>query len=209
MDIELSPLLNPESVAIIGVSKNPSRIGGRLFKYLAKHGYEGRLALVNPKYKELNGVTCYPAISDVPAPLDCALIAVPEKQVLGVLDECAGSHVKAAVIFSSGFAEMGSSGKEAQNKIQELARRKNLRVCGPNCIGLINFNSHIALSFSQLLEMDTLIPGNIGFISQSGALGGSLVNRAMDKRIGLSYFISSGNEADLEVSDYILKYLTM
>jgi acetyltransferase len=208
MDFELSPLLNPESVAIIGVSKNPSRIGGRLFKYLGKHGYEGRLALVNPKYKELNGVTCYTAISDVPAPIDCALIAVPEKQVLGVLDECASSNVKAAIIFSSGFAEMGSSGKEAQNKIQELARRKNLRVCGPNCIGLINFNNHIALSFSQLLEMDTLIPGNIGFISQSGALGGSLVNRAMDKRIGLSYFISSGNEADLEVSDYV-KHLVL
>ncbi len=208
MDFELSPLLNPESVAIIGVSKNPSRIGGRLFKYLAKHGYEGRLALVNPKYKEFNGVTCYPTISDVPAPIDCALIAVPEKQVLAVLNECAGSHVKAAVIFSSGFAEMGSSGKEAQNKIQELAGTKNLRVCGPNCIGLINFNNHITLSFSQLLEIDTLIPGNIGFISQSGALGGSLVNRAMDKRIGLSYFISSGNEADLEVSDYI-KHLVL
>jgi acetyltransferase len=103
---------------------------------------------------------------------------------------------------------MGNAGKEAQNKIKELARTKNLRVCGPNCIGLINFNNRIALSFSQLLEIDTLIPGNIGFISQSGALGGSLVNRAMDKGIGLSFFISSGNEADLEVSDYI-KHLVL
>ncbi len=208
MDFELSPLLNPKSVAIIGVSRNPSRIGGRSFKYLTRHGYEGSLALVNPKYKELNGVTCYQTVSDVPISLDCALIAVPQKQVLSVLNECADNNVKAAVVFSSGFAEMGNAGKEAQNKIKELARTKNLRVCGPNCIGLINFNNRIALSFSQLLEIDTLIPGNIGFISQSGALGGSLVNRAMDKGIGLSFFISSGNEADLEVSDYI-KHLVL
>lgn len=208
MTAELSRLLEPESVAIIGVSENPSRIGGRLFKYLTKHGYEGRLALVNPKYQELNGVACYSSVSDIPFPIDCALIAVPGKYVLSVLSECADSDVGSAVIFSSGFAEMGRSGKEAQNKIKELARTKNLRVCGPNCIGLINFNSHTALSFSQLLEIDTLIPGNIGFISQSGALGGSLVNRAQDKNIGLSYFISSGNEADLDISDYI-KHLVL
>ncbi len=172
MTYDLSRLLDPQSVAIIGVSENPTRIGGRLFKYLTKHGYKGHLALVNPKYQELNGVACYPSVSDIPVQIDCALIAVPEKYVLSVLSECADSKVGSAVIFSSGFAEMGRSGKEAQNKIKELARTKNLRVCGPNCIGLINFNSHTALSFSQLLEIDTLIPGNIGFISQSGALGG-------------------------------------
>ena len=208
MTYELSPLLSPESVVIIGVSKSPSRIGGRLFKYLSKHGYEGRLSLVNPKYKELNGIKCYPRISDIPVPIDCALIAVPEKNVMSVLGECADSNVRTAVIFSSGFAEMGSYGKEKQRKIKELAKTKNLRICGPNCIGLINFNNHVALSFSQVLEIDALIPGNIGFISQSGALGGSLVNRAQDKDIGLSYFISSGNEADLEISDFI-KYLVL
>jgi acetyltransferase len=208
MIFDLSRLLDPESVAIVGVSENPARIGGRLFKYLTKHGYQGRLSLVNPKYQELNGVACYPSVSDIPFPLDCALIAVPGKYVLSVLSECADNKVGSAVIFSSGFAEMGQAGKQAQNQIEELARTKNLRICGPNCIGLINFNSHIALSFSQLLETDKLIPGNIGFISQSGALGGSLVNRAQDQKIGLSYFISSGNEADLEVSDYI-KYLVL
>jgi acetyltransferase len=208
MTSELSRLLNPASVAIVGVSENSSRIGGRLFKYLCKHGYRGHLALVNPKYQELNGVKCYPTISDVPGPIDCALIAVPERNVLSVLRECTESQVGAAVIFSSGFAEMGSSGKEAQNTIKTLARATNLKVCGPNCIGLINFHRHTALSFSQLLEIDTLIPGNIGFISQSGALGGSLVNRAQDNNIGLSYFISSGNEADLDISDYI-KHLVL
>ena len=208
MAFDLSPLLNPDSVVIIGVSKNSSRIGGRLFKYLSKHGYEGSLYLVNPKYEELNGVKCYPSISDIPVSMDCALIAVPEKHVISVLSECADNNVRSAVVFSSGFAEMGNHGKEKQRKLKELAETKNMRICGPNCIGLINFNSHTVLSFSQLLEIDTLIPGNIGFISQSGALGGSLVNRAQDMNIGLSYFISSGNEADLDVSDFI-KYLVL
>ena len=203
MTYDLSPLLNPESVAIIGVSQSPTRIGGRLFRYLSRHGYNRRLALVNPKYDELNGIACHRSIADIPFPIDCALIAVPEKHVPAVLNECGDTHVKAAVIFSSGFAEMGEAGREAQNKIKELARTKDMHICGPNCIGLINFHDHIALSFSQLLEIDTLIPGRIGFISQSGALGGSLVNRAQDQKIGLSYFISSGNEAALEVADYI------
>jgi acetate---CoA ligase (ADP-forming) len=208
MAFDLSALLNPASVAIVGVSENASRIGGRLFKYLLKHGYQGALSLVNPKYKELDGVKCYPSVTDIPVPVDCALIAVPEKFVIPVLNECADNQVKAAVVFSSGFAEMGTEGQEKQNQLKELARTKNMRICGPNCIGLVNFNDHTALSFSQVLELDSLIPGNIGLISQSGALGGSLVNRAVDMHIGLSYFISSGNEADLEVSDFI-KYLVL
>jgi len=205
---DLSPLLEPKSVAIIGVSRNPSRIGGRLFKYIRKHGYTGQLSLVNPKYKDLEGVKCYSSISDISSPIDCALIAVPEKSVISVLHECAANNVRAAIIFSSGFAEMGGDGRKKQDEIKELADKKSMQICGPNCIGLVNFGEHIALSFSQLLEIDTLIPGPIGFISQSGALGGSLVNRAQDMGIGLSYFISSGNEAQLDVSDYI-KYLVL
>jgi len=208
MNAELSSLLTPNSVTIVGVSENPSRIGGRLFKYITKHGFRGKLSLVNPKYKELHGVACYPSVSVIPDQVDCALVAVPEKLVLPVLEECADKKIGAAVVFSSGFAEMGSSGKEAQNRIKVLARTRNLRVCGPNCIGVANFNDRTVLSFSQLFESERLMPGNIGFISQSGALGGSLVNRAQDKHIGLSYFISSGNEADLDVADYI-KHLVL
>ena len=126
MAFDLSRLLNPESVAIIGVSKNPSRIGGRLFRYLSGHGYSGRLALVNPKYEKLGKITCYPAISDIPFPIDCALIAVPGKHVLAVLNDCADNNVSSAVVFSSGFAEMGSSGKKVQNRIKELAKTRNM-----------------------------------------------------------------------------------
>ena len=208
MTSELSKLLAPRSVAIIGVSKDQSRIGGRLLKYLVKHGYKGELALVNPNYADLNGIKCYPTVSDIPNPIDCALVAVPFNHVLPVLEECASNHVGAAVVYSSGFAEMGDSGRMAQQRLKELARSKNIRICGPNCIGIVNFIDSIALSFSQFLEIDSFKPGNIGFISQSGALGGSMVNRAQDLGIGLSFFISSGNEADLDISDYI-KHLVL
>ncbi len=205
---ELSKLMAPTSVAIIGVSESSTRIGGRLLKYLTKHGYKGELTLVNPKYKALNGIKCYPSISDVPMQIDCALVAVPGKFVLPVLNECADNKVGSAVIFSSGFAEMGRSGRQAQNEFKALAKKTNMRICGPNCIGLVNFNDNIALSFSQFLEIDAFTPGSIGFISQIGALGGSMANRAQDNGIGLSCFISSGNEADLEVADYI-KHLVL
>jgi acetate---CoA ligase (ADP-forming) len=205
---ELSKLMTPKSVAIIGVSENQSRIGGRLLKYLTKHGYKGELALVNPRYKELSGFACYPTIADIPFPIECALVAVPVNNVLPILDECADNKVGAAIVFSSGFAEMGDAGRIAQDKLKVLAKSKGIRICGPNCIGIVNFNANIALSFSQFLEVDSFRPGNIGFISQSGALGGSMANRAQDNGVGLSCFISSGNEADLDVSDYI-KHLVL
>lgn len=208
MTSELSKLLKPKSVAIVGVSKDQFRIGGRLLKYLVKHGYQGELALVNPNYPELNGIKCFPTVSEIPFSVECALIAVPFKHVLPVLEECASNHVGAAVVYSSGFAEMGESGRKVQQQLRELARSRNIRICGPNCIGIVNFNESIALSFSQLLETDALKPGHIGFISQSGALGGSITNRAQDLGIGLSYFISSGNEADLDIADYI-KHLAL
>lgn len=208
MSSDLMPLLNPQSVAIIGVSNNPTRIGGRLFKYITKHGYRGTIYPVNPKYTELSGLACYPTLSAISTPIDCALIAVPEKDVISVVHECADHQVRSAILFSSGYAEMGQEGRQKQQQLAELAKSKKMRLCGPNCIGIINFHDHVALSFSQLLEIDKLLPGRIGFISQSGALGGSLVNRAQDMNIGLSYFISCGNEADVEISEYI-KYLVL
>ncbi len=105
--------------------------------------------------------------------------------------------MKSTIIFSAGFAETGDH--ERQAELKKLAADKNIRVCCPNCVGILNSHDGIALSFSQFLEIDALIPGNIAFISQSGALGGSLLNRGQDRGIGFSYFISTGNEANLEV----------
>lgn len=204
--LNLAPLLNPESIAIIGVSKDPSRIGGRILKYLRTHGYGGKILLVNPKYDELEGIKCYSDLASIPFEIDVALVAVPEQSVLSVLEEAGKSKVKSAIIYSAGFSEIGEEGIKKQQELKQISQKNGMAVCGPNCVGIIGFHNKTAMSFSQFLDIPKLIPGNIAFVSQSGALGGSLLNRIQDRSIGISYFISTGNEAVLESSDF-MEYL--
>jgi acyl-CoA synthetase (NDP forming) len=203
MKPDLHPLLNPKSIAIIGVSNDPSRIGGRILRYLRNHGYAGDIFPVNPKYDKIEGIKCYRDISSIPFEIDVALVAVPEQTVLSVLEEAGGAKVKSAIIYSAGFSEMGEEGKIKQQKLKQVAEENGMLVCGPNCVGIIGFHNRTAMSFSQFLDIPKLIPGNVAFISQSGALGGALLNRIQDRSIGISYFISTGNEAVLESSDFI------
>jgi acyl-CoA synthetase (NDP forming) len=200
---EVVPLLNPRSIAIVGVSKDTSRIGGRILKYLRNHGYEGEILLVNPKYKEIQGIKCYSNISSIPFGIDVALIAVPEDSVISILEEAGRAKVKSAIIYSAGFSEMGKEGEIKQQKLKKVAEEHGISICGPNCVGIIGFHNRTAMSFSQFLDIPKLIPGNVAFISQSGALGGAILNRIQDRSIGISYFISTGNEAVLESSDFI------
>lgn len=200
---DLTPLLSPKSVALIGVSKDPSRIGGRILKYLRNHEYGGKILLVNPKYEEIEGIKCYSTISSIPFGIDVALIAVAEDSVISVLEEAGRAKVKSAIIYSAGFSEMGKEGKIKQQKLKQVAEENGMSICGPNCVGIIGFHNRTAMSFSQFLDIPKLIPGNVAFISQSGALGGAILNRIQDRSIGISYFISTGNEAVLESSDFI------
>ena len=206
MNLDLSPLLNPKSIAIAGVSRDASRIGGRIFKYLGNHGYKGNIFPVNPKYEEIEGIKCYPNTASIPSEIDVILVAVPEQSVISVLEEAGKAKVKSAIIYSAGFSEIGEEGKRKQQKIKQIAGESGMLICGPNCVGIIGFHHKIAMSFSQFLDASKLIPGNIAFISQSGALGGALLNRIQDQSIGISYFISTGNEAVLESSDF-MEYL--
>lgn len=203
MKPNLHPLLNPKSIAIIGVSNDPSRIGGRILRYLRNHEFTGDIFPVNPKYKEIEGITCYPDVASIPVETDVALIAVPEQSVLPVLEEAGKAKAKSAIVYSAGFSELGEKGKVRQEKIKQVAEENGMLVCGPNCVGIIGFHNRTAMSFSQFLDIPKLIPGNIAFISQSGALGGAILNRIQDRSIGISYFISTGNEAVLESSDFI------
>jgi acetyltransferase len=203
MKFDLSSLLKPKSIALIGASRDPTRIGGRTLGYLTRHGYSGTIFPVNPKYEEIGGMKCYPTVTSIPSEIDVAIIAVPEEAVLSVLEEAGHRRVKAAIIYSAGFSELGPQGRSKQEHVKRLAEDRAVSVCGPNCAGVINFHHQIAMSFSQFLEVPRLIPGNIAFISQSGALGGALLNRIQDRGIGISYFISTGNEAVLESSDFI------
>jgi acetyltransferase len=204
--MDLHSLLNPKSVALIGVSGDPSRIGGRILKYLKQHGYAGRILPVNPKYEEIGGDKCYPSLASIPFDIDVALIAVPEQSVLSVLEEAGKKGTKSAIIYSSGFSELGTKGESKQQAIKQVAEAYGMAVCGPNCVGIIGVRNKTAMSFSQVLDVPRLTPGNIAFISQSGALGGATLNRVQDAGIGISYFISTGNEAVLESSDF-MEYL--
>ena len=196
-------LIRPRSIAIVGASDDLTKMGGRPIKYLLKHGYRGKIIPINPKYSEIAGFSCYPRVSEVPGEVDQAMLIVPNRLVFDVLEECATKGVKAATIFSAGFAEAGAEGMAAQQRLRDFARERGVRLCGPNCIGVVNVNDGIFASFSLVGEKPSLLRGNIGLISQSGSLAGSLVAGAQDRGIGFAYFVSSGNEADLEASDFI------
>lgn len=201
--MNLERLLKPRSVAVVGASSDIARIGGRLYHNLIRHGYRGDIYLVNPKRREIGGVACYASVSAIPHMVDVILVAVPADAVASVLEEAGKNNIKHAVVYSSGFSEVGGEGGVKQERLAALAEEFEIAVCGPNCVGIINFQDRIAMSFSQFLQTPRLVPGQIAFISQSGALGGSLLNRAQDKKIGFSYFISTGNEAVLESSDFM------
>lgn len=203
MDRSLGALLAPKSIAVVGASDDFGRIGGMLIKYLLKFGYRGKIYPVNPKYEEIAGIQCYPNVRNLPEKADTALIAVAAKLVPESLRECAERGIKTAIVYSAGFAETGGEGRRKQEELREIIRQGEMKVCGPNCIGIVNFTEDIAMSFSGFLEADRLVSGNVGFVSESGALGGSIVNRAQDRNIGFSYFISTGNEADLDLTDFM------
>jgi len=201
--LQIDTLLNPTSIAIVGASRDISKIGGRLHKNLLRHGYNGNIYLVNPKYGIIEDEVCYPNLTTISKPIDLTLIAVPINHVTRTLEDAGKSKIKNAIVYSSGFSEIGEEGKEREHQIKEVANRYEMNICGPNCVGIINFRHKIAMSFSQFLDIPVLLPGHIAFISQSGALGGSLLNRAQDMGIGISCFISTGNEAVLDLADFM------
>lgn len=134
----LDDLLAPKSVAIVGASNDPSRIGGRPVNFLKLHGYKGAIYPVNPKYEEVQGIKAYPTLDDVPGDIDFTLVAVPARLVLDVVRQAVARQVKTVMIFSSGFSEMNEKGRGMQEELTALARGHSTRIIGPNCLGLFN-----------------------------------------------------------------------
>ena len=203
----MDALFNPRTIAIIGASDDPTRIGGMPIRFLRQHGYTGKVFPVNPKYKEIAGLPCFPALADIPEPVDLALIGIPRQLVFEAIKGCAAKKVPFVILFSAGYAEMGEEGRKEQEELRKFVREVGVRVVGPNCIGIINTHDHVASSFTSGLEIESLIPGPVGLITQSGGIGNCILTRAHDRSIGLSFFISSGNELDLEVSDFVEHFL--
>ncbi len=197
MDSSLHRLLHPRSIAILGASADFRKVSGRPLKHLLDKGYEGRIYPVNPKYSAIGDLPCYPEVSAIPGSVDLAIIVLPASEVIGALQQLGEKGVTAAVVFSSGFGEMGESGKALENKLSEAARHAGIRLCGPNCLGFINAFDKVTATFSQYAEAETPA-GPVGFVTQSGAFGTAIAALARNRGLGLGYFVNTGNEADVD-----------
>ncbi len=193
----LQTLLSPRSIAILGASADLSKVNGRTLRFLQQKGYQGRIFPVNPKYESIAGLRCYPDIAALPEAPDLAVIAVPAAQVLASIRALAQRGGRAAVIFSSGFAEMGEAGRRLEREVADAAREAGLRLCGPNCLGLINAFDQVIATFGQFAEGATP-PGSVAFVTQSGAFGTAIAALARRRALGLGYFVNTGNECDVD-----------
>ena len=204
---ELDALFRPRTVAIVGASDKYDQISGRPLKFFLRYGYKGKIFPVNPKHEKLCGIKCFASIEDITENIDLVLIAVPNKNVLPIVTSCVKKNVKSIIIFSSGFAEIGSEGKQFQEKIEEIIVNSNTRVLGPNCMGFVNLHDYVPAFFGGSLENESnMIPSNVGFLSQSGALSNLCFAVAQKMKTGFSYLITTGNEMDIDISD-CLEYL--
>ncbi len=200
----LRAMLEPASVAIIGASDDPARIGGRPLRYMRDGGFNGALYPVNPNRSEVQGLPAFASILDVPEAVDCAIIAVPAKIVARTIEDCAGMGVKSVIVFSAGFAETAThEGEEMQAQLAEIATRTGIRILGPNCLGILSFKSRFFATFSSTGDGGYTEPGPLAIISQSGAYGTHLYAVARSWGLGVAQVITTGNECDITVAECI------
>lgn len=202
----LGSLISPRSIAVIGASPDFQKINGRPLKHLLDKGYRGAVYPVNPKYERIADLPCYRSVEAIPDPVDLAIVALPASQVISAIRHLGAKQVPAAIVFSSGFGEMGGEGRQLEAELVAEARRAGVRLCGPNCLGLINAFDRVIATFSQYASGETP-PGPVGFVTQSGAFGTAIAALARMRGNALGYFINTGNEADIsfpEVMRYVL-----
>jgi acyl-CoA synthetase (NDP forming) len=198
----LDALFRPQSVAIIGASSDPARIGGRPVAF-SKRGYTGRIVPINPKGGELQGLTAYASIAEAPGSIDQAIIAVPAKAALQAADECIAKGVKCAVMFSSGFAETGDEGRALQVELTRRCRAGGMKLLGPNSLGMFDVHSGLYSTFSSYFNPLWPRTGPVSIISQSGAVGTYFLSLAAERGLGFSRFAATGNEADVDVAECV------
>ena len=199
----LDALLRPASVAVIGASNDPTRIGGRPIRYLRAAGFAGRVYPVNPRHAEVQGLPAFPRIENVPEAVDLAIVAVPAPSVVDTVQACAARGVQVVVIYSAGFAEMGAEGRRLQQRLREIATETGLRIVGPNCLGVYNSELGFFATFSTTLEDGFPAPGGVALVSQSGAYGSHLSLLARKRNIDIRYWVTTGNEADVSVPEVL------
>jgi acetate---CoA ligase (ADP-forming) len=199
----LTPLLAPRSVAILGASNDPTRIGGRPLAYMKVSGFKGALYPVNPNRADVQGVKAYRSVADLPEAPDVAIVAVPAGIAVEAVEELGRGGAKAALVFTAGFAEVDAEGEAAQARMVAAARAHGMRVLGPNCLGVFDGRTGYYATFSSSFDSGWPVPGRIGIASQSGAYGTHLYTLARNRGIGASLCIMTGNEADVTVGECI------
>ena len=199
----LTPLLAPRSIAVLGASSDPTRIGGRPIAYMRAQGFPGALYPVNPNRTEIQGLKAYPTVADLPETPDVAIVAVPAELAAPAIEDLARRGVKGVVMFTAGFAEMDEQGAAAQARMVATARAAEMRILGPNCLGVFDARRSYYATFSSSFDSGWPVLGRIGIASQSGAYGTHLYTLARNRGIGASLCVMTGNEGDVTVGECI------
>ena len=199
----LRALFRPRSVAVVGASRDPAKIGGRIFRYVRDRGFEGSVYPVSPGTEPIQGTEPVPSLEALPAPADLVFVVVPAPEVPDAVRAAADRGCGACVVVSSGFAESGAAGAALQGRIEEVARTTDMRIVGPNCMGVMNPKLGLFGTFMSALDEVRLEAGNVALISQSGAFGTHAALLLRDRGLDLSLWCTTGNECDVDVADGI------
>jgi acetate---CoA ligase (ADP-forming) len=201
-------LLSPRGIAVVGASQKPGSLGGKVLAGIVGHGYRGDLCAVNPAYADIEGTACYPSLSSIPHSVDLVLVFVKAQQTLEVLKDAAACGASNAVVFSSGFAEMGELGRAQQAELAAITEQSKLRVLGPNCQGLVDFRTGLTATFSPALLADDLGEKSaVAYVGQSGAIGGAFFDLARIRGVVPVAWASTGNQVDLDVVEVASQFL--
>src|SRR5262245_6200652 len=201
MPLPIEALLKPRAIALVGVSARGGA-GANILKSGERFGYAVPTWPVNPSYEEIGGHRCYKSLAELPAVPDCVLIAVPADAVQDVVAQAAGLGVRSAYVVSEGFADAANdAGRERQARLAELARSTGIALAGPNCMGIASLHYRFAATMADIPNV--AMAGSISLVSQSGGLTNAFAELTTNRGIGVNYLISSGNEAALEMADYV------
>jgi len=195
----LESIFKPESIAVIGASEKEGSIGRALMENLRQAEFAGDIYPVNPNYEDLLGYKAYPGLTDVPAAVDLAIIAVPIDKVPGIIEACVDAGVKGTIIISAGGQETGAEGRKLEAQIKKKAEAGGLRIIGPNCMGIICPAENLNASFAAHMPLN----GNLAFISQSGAICSAMLDLSLQEKMGFRYFISIGSMLDVDFADLL------
>jgi acetate---CoA ligase (ADP-forming) len=197
----LDPVFSPRSIAVVGTSRTPNTIGHQIVDNLLRHGFTGAVYPVNPYAPAVHSIRAFPSVSAIPDPVDLAIIVVPKEHVVAVAEECGEKGVRGLVVISAGFREIGGEGVERERRLMEVATRYGMRLVGPNCMGVLNTDPAVRMNATFAPTMPP--PGPVAFMSQSGAMGVTILDYAAEYGIGISQFVSVGNKPDVSGNDLI------